>query len=199
MQGNDNTALVCDWILANPEAQAFSSHTMVGPLPQIDGVTVIPVLVLRDPIARITSAYRFERKQDADTWGANLAKQHDLAGYARERLARKNDRQCRNFQTSRLAPFISGSDGELARALKAVDLLHAQGVLGRVEAFDRFTAALTARLAPHFHGFAPKTAMANTTEKTRAPLDDTLRITLEEANRDDLHVLAHADKVLETA
>jgi len=52
MAGNDNTKAVQDWIEDNPEAQAFSSHTMVGPLPQVEGVDIIPVISSADAAAR---------------------------------------------------------------------------------------------------------------------------------------------------
>ena len=72
--GADNSAEVADWIRANPHAVAFSTHTALGPPPLIEGVNLITVMLLRDPVARIRSVYRFERKQDADTWGTELAK-----------------------------------------------------------------------------------------------------------------------------
>jgi hypothetical protein len=113
--GGNNTEMVADWIRDTPEAIAYSSHTMIGPIPEVAGVRVVSVMLLRDPIERIKSAYRFERKQQADTWGAQLAKEHDFEGYVRARLARPGDRQCRNFQTARLASLCPGD----ARALRA--------------------------------------------------------------------------------
>lgn len=195
MSGGDNSAQVGDWIASNPNAAAFSSHTMVGPLPEVEGVTIVPIIVLRDPIDRIASAYRFERKQDADTWGANLAKEHDLAGYVEARLARANDRQCRNFQVSRLASFFPGSGSELERAKSGVKMISDNGIVGRVEAFDRFATTLQERLAPHFEGFAPKAARANTTTKAKDPLDAGLLATLKEANADDLRLVAYAAEI----
>ena len=59
--GGNNTDRVEAWIADTPDAVAFSSHTMMGPLPAVPGVRVIPVMLLRDPVARIRSAYRFER------------------------------------------------------------------------------------------------------------------------------------------
>lgn len=131
MSGNDNTGLVEEWIDQNPDAIAFSSHTMVGRIPNLADTQVVPAMMLRDPIARIRSAYRFERNQDAATWGAELAKTHDFEGYVRARLERKGDRQCRNFQTSRLATMAPGTGPELERAMTAAKQLHLTGMLGR--------------------------------------------------------------------
>ena len=133
-RGQNNTAEVEEWILSEPEAVAFSSHTMMGPLPQIDGANIVSIMLLRDPIARIKSAYRFERDQQADTFGAVLAKHTDLEGYVKVRLSLPHDRQCRNFQTHRLASLVPGPEPEVERAKRAMEKLT---VLGLVEDFDR--------------------------------------------------------------
>lgn len=155
--GGNNTPLVEAWIRDTPEAIAYSSHTMMGPIPQIDGVRVISFLLLRDPIERIKSAYRFERTQQADTWGARLAKEHDFEGYVRARLARPGDRQCRNFQTHRLASLMPGEGTELDRAKQA---LKALSVVGRVEAFDEAMERLAALYPP----FKATSIKSNTSE-----------------------------------
>ena len=154
-----NTPLVENWIREMPDAIAFSSHTMVGPIPQVDGVRIVPLMLLRDPIERIKSAYRFERTQVADTWGAQLAKEHDFEGYVRARLARYGDRQCRNFQTARLASLIPAPGTELERAKGA---LQALTVVGRVEAFGEAMVRLAADLARAYPSFAYAAVKANT-------------------------------------
>lgn len=188
-QGGDNSGAVADWIASTPDAVAYSSHTMLGPVPQVEGVRVVPIVLLRDPIKRIKSAYRFERKQQADTWGAQLAKQHDLEGYVRARLARPNDRQCRNFQTARLASMCPGDGPELDRALQAMDILRKTGVIGRVEAFDD---ALT-QLGTRLHNSHPDFTWESTKANVSAPVDgpdteSTLDEELAAENADDLHL-----------
>lgn len=184
----NNTAAVEDWIRANPAARAYSSHTAVGPLPQVDGMTLVPGVFLRDPVERIASAYRFERKQQADTWGAQLAKAHDLEGYVRARLAQRNDRQCRNFQTSRLASLVPGDAPELERALQGLALVQKLGVVGRVEAFDDAMTQLAERLAGHGIDFRWTSTRANVS-KGGEPMSAELTAMLEEANVDDRHLL----------
>ena len=185
-KGGDNSGAVADWIASTPDAVAYSSHTMLGPVPQVDGVRVVPIVLLRDPIERIKSAYRFERKQQADTWGAQLAKQHDLAGYVRGRLARPKDRQCRNFQTARLASMCPGDAPELDRALQAVEILRETGVIGRVEAFDNALAQLSTRLHDSYPEFTWESTKANVSKSdSTADISDDLNGLLEESNRDD--------------
>lgn len=184
--GGDNSALVADWIRDNPDAVAFSTHTALGPVPQIDGVRVIPVMMLRDPVARIRSAYRFEQKQDADTWGAQLAKTHDLEGYVRTRLERVADRQCRNFQTHRLASLMPGDAPEQDRALAALDTIAAFGL---VEDFDGAMHRLANLLQGDFPDFQWDSVQANRTRKTsETDQDRQVNALLEEVNGDDIAI-----------
>lgn len=187
MNTGDNSAEVADWIRANPDAVAFSTHTALGPVPEIEGVKVISVMLLRDPVARIRSAYRFERKQVADTWGAQLAKETDLEGYVTARLARPQDRQCRNFQAHRLASLAPGEGSELDRALVGMERL---SVIGLVEDFDGTLARLAAALKDDFPEFKVRSVQANTTTP-RPETEDDRRVNalLEEVNAADRAVL----------
>ena len=155
-----NTEQVADWIRANPQAVAFSSHTAQGPIPQIDGVRIISVMFLRDPIARIRSAYQFERDQGAETWGAELAATMDFAGYVNARLDRPGDRQCRNFQTCRMAMLAPGKEPELARALRGLATL---SCVGLVDEFDRSVARLARLVQPDYPDFHWTSVRANST------------------------------------
>ncbi len=78
MTGGDNSAELAKWITEEEDAVAFSTHTGIGPVPEVPGVRIVTIMLLRDPISRIRSAYRFERSQRADTFGARLAKETDL-------------------------------------------------------------------------------------------------------------------------
>lgn len=180
--GGNNTALVADWIRDTPDAVAFSSHTMMGPLPEVDGVRIVSVIFLRDPVARILSAYRFERRQQADTLGARLAKDHDLQGYVRSRLAIPGDRQCRNFQTHRLAAFLPGPDPELDRAKRALGLL---SLVGTVEDFAGSLARLEDMLRAPFPDFTAPSVHANVSETSDPPPDTETMALLEQNNRAD--------------
>lgn len=159
---NDNSAAVANWIRSLPEAVAFSTHTAVGPLPRLPEIEVISVMYLRDPLERIRSAYRFERTQNANTWGANLAKEFDFDGYVRARLTHPADRQCRNFQTWRLATMQPGPEPEIDRARQAATGL---SVLGQVADFDAGVEKLRQALATSHPDFAWEPTRANTTKK----------------------------------
>lgn len=189
-QGGDNSDLVTEWIKTTPEAVAFSTHTAFGPVPQIDGVKIITVMMLRDPIKRIRSAYRFERTQEAQTWGSELAKTHDLEGYVRARLGRPGDRQCRNFQCQRLASMLPGPELELDRAMQAMSQL---SVAGLVDDFDVALQDLADALAGDFPDFEWSSVQANRTNPApESARDRVVNALLEQSNGDDLALIEAA-------
>lgn len=186
----DNSAAVAAWIRDIPQAVAFSTHTALGPVPRIEGLNLITVMLLRDPLERVRSAYRFERRQQADTWGAQLAKAHDLRGYVTARLDRPGDRQCRNFQTDRLARLVPGPEPELQRALRGLEQL---SVVGLVEDFDGTLRRLAAALTDSYPDFTVRPVRANASAKRiPPPIGPRVRRLLEAANGDDHRVLQAA-------
>ena len=196
--GMGNTHRVARWITDKATGIAFSSHTMLGPLPRLDGVRVIPLVLLRDPVERIASAYRFERAQDAQTRGAILAKQHGFAGYVHARLSQAGDRQCRDFQTTRLAsmrPDVDGSERDRARA--AMRMVAQHGVLGLVSDFDAAMDRLARKVQPPFPPFSwqPVTENASGTGTARM-ITPEMREVLTRNNRDDLALLEEARALL---
>ena len=184
--GENNTALVEEWILETPDAIAYSSHTMMGPIPEVEGVRVISFMLLRDPIERIKSAYRFERTQQADTWGAKLAKEHDFEGYVRARLARTGDRQCRNFQTYRLASLIPGNEAELDRAREALRKIT---VARNVRFFNKAIRKLEVEIRKAHPGFNSDSVVLNSSpDASPTPTSESLQELLIRTNDFDLEI-----------
>ena len=70
----DHQEAVRRLILDNPNLAAVSSHTLMLPVPEIEGVEVFPILFVRHPLDRLKSAYEFERQQTTATVGSELAK-----------------------------------------------------------------------------------------------------------------------------
>ncbi|WP_428033903.1 sulfotransferase family 2 domain-containing protein [Amphritea sp.] len=123
------------WIIDNPQAKCFSSHTAIFPVPEIEGVKIIPVIFMRHPIDRIASAYSFEKKQGGDGFGPVLARNTTLKGYIETRLSLVNDRQCRNFHAHRLATMFGEKVGdESYRAQQAIETLPFVGVVEQYSA-----------------------------------------------------------------
>ncbi len=87
-----------EFILGHPEALAISSHHACLPTPQgIDYQTISSVL-LRQPLARIESIYKFEHQQEANTEGAIKAKEFGFKDYVVWRLEKTPNMLC-NYQT----------------------------------------------------------------------------------------------------
>lgn len=193
--GRANAGAVEEWIAGTPGAVAFSSHTANGPLPRIDGVRVISVAFLRDPVARIRSAYAFERRQGLSKpgalVGADLAARTDLAGYVAARLSVRGDRQCRDFHVARLSTFVPGPpERELERAIAALSLLD---FIGRVEDFsgslDRFARLVRA----HWPHFDPRSLHLNRSAPEEAEASPAVLALLEENNAQDRALIAAAE------
>jgi hypothetical protein len=181
----NNTAQVESWIRETPDAVAFSSHTMIGPVPRVEGVRIISFLLLRDPIERIRSAYRFEKGQASDTWGAQLAKEHDFEGYVRARLSRPGDRQCRDFQTHRLASMAPGRMPPRDAALSALETVTVAGV---VERFEDAVARLGLEIRKHYPHFSATAVRANVSATGETQLADDVAALLRSANQDDIFI-----------
>ena len=168
-----NAAAVAEFVRrAHPQFDAISSHTALLPVPKVEGVVVFPIVFVRHPIDRLRSAYEFERRQDASTPGARLAKKCDFEGYVRELLRNKHHRQARNFQTFRLShngPHRSGS--ELERALRAIRELP---FVGLVEAYEASMERLQRTLQPEFSTFRAEAMHRNTTRSQKEPLSERL-------------------------
>ncbi len=185
------------FILDNPAVSAISSHTVSCPPPAIDCLDILPVIFVRHPIDRLRSAYEFERAQDADTFGARLAKEVDFVGYVQRRWDKPGDRAARNLQAHRLARVLpNGSDDERTAALEALDRLP---FVGLVEAFDRSVERLQSLARLLFPEFRGHKVWKNATRDTTPPLaarlktiredvGDTFYRTIEANNEVDLEL-----------
>jgi hypothetical protein len=200
--GNDNAAAVAAWIAGNPQGVVFSSHTATGPVPVVPGCRVITALFLRDPVARIRSAYLFERRQAQapgdDRPAARLAASTDFEGYVRARLDTPGDRQCRDFHVQRLAAFARRRGvPELERATQALGLL---SFVGEVERFGASMDRFAALVRPVWPGFDPRQEHLNRSEREEGvEIGPALAALLAEANAEDHALIDRARARLWTA
>lgn len=167
-----NTDLVEKWIKDTPDKIAYSSHTMVGPIPQLVGVRIITFLLLRDPIKRIMSAYKHEATETIDSPGVRLAKANSFEGYVAARLQNLSDRQCRNFHVHRLGSLcVQPGATELELSKLALANLT---VVGRVESFMGAIKTLKAALGsayPDFQAFSHATNLSKFKSELAPPSD----------------------------
>lgn len=181
----DNSEEIKAWILDNPEAVAFSSHTMTGPVPKIHDTNIISIILLRNPIRRIISAYKFERNQQVDTWGANLAKQVNFEDYVVTRLLKDGDTQCRNFQSERLATMTPTKAPNIERAMTALDNF---SMVGIVEEFEKTLSLLESILQNQFENFKVESTHKNRSNEYELEFSPALNQLLHECNNNDKQV-----------
>lgn len=188
--GIDDSGLQAEqWIRETSSGAAYSSHTWRGKLPRPAEVDVVSLVMLRDPISRVRSAYEFERRQDRDAPGPNIAKAHDFADYVKLRLQRPDDRQCRNLQTYTLSVLSPGPEPELERACRALDQF---SVVGFVETFDESMERLSEAVRPYYPDFKAIRAWTNRRINDHPDVSPELQALLEDNHRDDMALLAYA-------
>tara|TARA_R110001606_G_scaffold86179_1_gene195026 strand:+ start:1848 stop:2588 length:741 start_codon:yes stop_codon:yes gene_type:complete len=141
-----NAEQLKQWIIDEPQAICFSSHTAFLPPPEIENVTIIPVIFMRHPIDRIISAYSFERNQRADNFGSTLARNTTLSGYIETRLSMPNDHQCRNFHVEKFSRMFGKGDNPTQRLVNAKKAIEALPFVGDVGDFDNSIKRLEALL-----------------------------------------------------
>lgn len=195
-----NVAEVQKHVAGLKDIDAFSSHTALLPPPQLDDRDVLPIIFLRHPIDRLRSAYEFESTQQAETFGARLARSTDFPGYIRVLLDAPANTQARNFQAHRLATNDPLSTGDLLE--RAMRGLKALPFVGLVEAYNASIDRLTALIKPHYETFEPVIIRKNVSRASSDTLEDKLAKIAEElgpelhaelmaANQADLALHAH--------
>jgi len=167
----ENSKQVRQWILDNPQAKCFSSHTAMLPPPVIDDVKILAVIFIRHPLDRISSAYAFEKNQSGEGFGAVLARNTDLKGYFETRLSLIHDRQCRNFHTYRFAQRLETAQSELEKSLETAEKLPFVGV---VEYFDQSIEKLNTLLKSDFNSIELKAVQKNVSQNSKLTIEDKL-------------------------
>ena len=183
---NDKTEEVCNWIKENPDNIVFSTHSSF-PLPVVDNVNIISVCFLRDPIDRIKSAYKFERKQDAKNFSADLAKNVDFNEYVRVLLKKQGEGgQCSNFQTYKLSQIVTMHNNALTNASEALSRIT---FVGLVEEFDKSMKVLSNKLKNHFPDFVYEYNHSNKSSSIPIEIPEDLYQILIDFNQYDLELL----------
>lgn len=140
-------------IADHPQLRAITSHQLHPPLPSGD-FAVFPLVVLREPISRVRSAYLFE-------WQKQIGRQQpkgSLADYVEEKLATGQPGVVADFQVAHLSRRLladqgrSWSDMEAGLEL-ATTFLDGLSVFGLVERLDESVALFNAALIEFYgHG-----------------------------------------------
>jgi len=167
--------------------KAFSSHHLHSELPSVEGVVFAPVYLIRHPIARLASVYRFERKQDAQTPGARMAKELSFKEYVRWRLEPETPPTIKNYQCRYLAGMLTMRNERVVGPVRfdaALATLRNTRCVGIVEDYDRSMVMFEASLKPNFPELDLAYVIQNTTQTAETTFDDKIAAVLDEL--DDL-------------
>jgi len=131
---------MAEFIEQNPDARAISSHMLCSPIAKCtnEEIKVLPIVVLREPISRIRSAWLFE-------WMKQIGKEEPIGSiteYIQEKFSVPRGNAIENFQCVRLSNVKTDST-RCPRSVKDRTLLeNAQQfiddlpVFGLVEKFE---------------------------------------------------------------
>ncbi|MCU0552960.1 MAG: tetratricopeptide repeat protein [Leptolyngbya sp. Prado105] len=164
------TARLADFIQEHPEALAVSGHHIALPTPQSDALQTLSTVLIRKPLARVRSIYEFERKQNAQTEGAVMAKQLDFKAFVAWRLDTSPHVFC-NYQvlycsrTDNLVGKYAPTEQDLELALENL-----KGCLavGTVERYSEFLMMAQYALDAYHSGIVLKNLHLNVTAKPAA-------------------------------
>ncbi len=137
----------------NRSLKAFSTHHLRLPLPDVDSINFIIIMMFRHPIERVLSVYNFEKKQKySDTLGAVYARDHSLREYVEWRLRPDVPPSIRNFHIKKCLdwrnfPRFPLTDADVVEVKRRVD--H-QLLFGAVDMFDESMALMEKQFRPFF-------------------------------------------------
>jgi hypothetical protein len=198
------------FILDNPEALAISGHHICLPAPQGKEYETLSVILLRNPLARVESIYKFERKQNAETEGAIKAKELDFKGYVRWRLEATPTMLC-NYQTYYCSRKEKSEGSKIptdADLKVAVQNLKASAVVGTVERYEETLELANTKLIANYPEINLEYSYLNATNKKSIPNSEDVRKKLElelgeeivnkleEGNKLDKQLCQIADRIL---
>lgn len=147
-------ACLLDFLEANKQVNALSSHSLHFRITGNDTIRVNPVYFLRHPVARVWSVYNFEKQQTGvDTEGARRAKAMDLNSYVDWYMEAGSPATIRNIHTIFLSGDGPSPDNMDTKFAKARDYLATgETNFAVVERYDKSMLVLEQKLAGRFPG-----------------------------------------------
>ncbi|ERT04240.1 hypothetical protein M595_5808 [Lyngbya aestuarii BL J] len=166
-----------NFILEHPQALAISGHHICMPTPQGKDYQTLSIILLRNPLARVESIYKFEKKQNAQTEGAIKAKELDFKGYVRWRLDKTPTMLC-NYQTYYCARKnkSEGSKIPTEQDLKiALQNIRGTAVVGTVERYEETLELANKILVQDYPGINLEYTFLNVTNKKEVKLEEEIK------------------------
>jgi hypothetical protein len=161
------------FVETRPMLRAISSHQVRFPLPEIYDVRWLPLILVRHPLDRALSAYKFQRRARTRSAASLQAKRSDLRGYVAWLLDRSQVNLVCNFQVAFLS--TTASQAQQPSVATAVARLRAAALAGTVERFGDTLICAERALARDFPGLDLSCVSRNVTHERRGRLDDRLQ------------------------
>lgn len=174
---SDESTLSGDDVIAfieqHPATQVISSHHLRYPKPRINGYSFLDICMLRHPLDRLHSMYRYLRKKHSEQHPLReLARAHECGPFF---VACMNEYRSwiENVQVAFLSSRQNADDADaLTRALAR---LHEIDLLGTTDLFDESLVTWEYLLYPLFPGISFHFLAQNVTRSREQPLDSRLQ------------------------
>ena len=164
---------LAEFILQHPQALAISSHHACLPTPQGANYQTISSILLRQPLARIESIYKFEHKQQADTEGAIKAKELEFKDYVLWRLEKTPNMLC-NYQTH-YCSRTKQSDIKKRPTAESLEIaiinLKNCAIVGTVEQYGNFLEVAKDKLRPFYPDITLNYTFLNRTDPSASRVE----------------------------
>ncbi len=197
-----------NYLRQHPNIIAFASHHLPLPLQAVPDLDYCIIMMLRHPIIRASSAYRFERHQKVDNPSVKAAKRYGFADYVQWNL----DNGYQTFFNYFIRYCTSTLNESLTADMRLKYVLEQSehfSVLGVVERFTESMTVLQKNLLGKGYNFHIFRSKQNVTDKSSLSHEDKLAqieqqlgeqlyATLIEFNKQDLLFYQHARQRLDT-
>ena len=154
----------------NTDGQKVNNQNANGQSAQEPNYQTISSVLIRNPLARVSSIYKFERQQDAQTEGARMAKRLSFKDFVAWRLETAPSVFC-NYQplycsrTNNLQGRYSPTRKDLEVAIANLDRCFA---VGTVERYDDFIQMAQAKLSAFYPQIVLQNAHLNVTSDAQS-------------------------------
>jgi hypothetical protein len=196
-----------NYLRQHPNIIAFASHHLPLPLQAVPDLNYCVIMMLRHPVIRASSAYRFERYQGVENPSTDAARRYDFADYVRWNVDNGYQTFFNYFVrycTSTVSEPLS-ANMRLKYALKQSENF---AVLGVVERFAESMTVLRKNLRTNGFNFQLIQSRKNVTDQSsdrcekklariERELGEPLYATLLELNKEDLAFYQHSVQQLD--
>lgn len=152
------------YLQEHTEIQALSSHWITFPLPKVQDLDFHLALIFRDPLERILSVYRFEKRQPTDSPGVLKARELEFPDYVRWRLSDNVGPVIRNFHTRYCSGRYMDEDLDSMYEL-ALQTLESTPLIGLVNRYDESMVLFEYHLAQYFPQLDLSSTHLNTSDE----------------------------------